>query len=859
MEQKYEYFAFISYKREDERWAKWLQRKLEYYKLPSSVKQERPELPAQIRPVFRDKSELSGGVLAEVIKKGLDNSKYLIVICSPRAAQSPWVCKEVQEFIDSGREEYIIPFIIGGTPNSHSPEDECFPEGLRKLANTKEILAINIDEMGRNAAIVKVVAHMFNLKFDTLWQRYLRDKRIKNTIKASTTLVLISLLAISLFLSRESYNNKVITYCKTGIMPDDGIFNVQNNLIHYYKQSWLLKDETKATLKSTLYSIDYMYSINRFPIIYSYKADDADIRDLQFNKDETVLAVAGGIGQSGILNLKEGKLRSFKEYVSHVQFFPSTDSTLTSGESIRIHNPKGKIISEDSIKSYDIRVNPQGNNFVCVLDKRLCIYNAHNRKQLVNQEFQVSIISYSYDREGKNIAVSTRDSILSIIDVATGIIVSQRKDTIPIVSLQPGTDNNSFFAAFWGDSTRVAKINKTQSALDTILFSTPSHKLQYTKLSYTKGDYLAFTTGKSFILYNLQTHEHNQSNIDLVYKADMKSLSMSPSGNRLCYAVNGKILVMQIKGTTETQMYPITKYGYPNVIGISASSIFPNDSTIIISVIEKDGIYSTGIYDLYSGKPLSKKFNTQSPVWNLIALPNSQQAALSLIDEDCWAIVDFSKSCIIARLSPESMSSDSPLMLTANGKYLLGIYGQTMDDVYDYRCLWSTTDYKMKGKPYLLEGPLQDGEHLYKKDSVYSLSTGDRLFKSSNYIFSTHGEIFDGDEMAHLWKDRLDLYNISKDEMKHFNLQKDMKGDPQKYKVVSFKHGWTVLFNKHHFMLVEKNTGDVIFQRISNQYEAIVNAALFQQSSKLIVTTNVGFYIIDILDFETLLTRWEKK
>lgn len=859
MEQKYEYFAFISYKREDERWAKWLQRKLEYYKLPSSVKQERPDLPDQIRPVFRDKSELSGGVLAEVINKGLNNSQYLIVICSPRAAQSPWVCKEVQQFIDSGREEYIIPFIIGGTPNSQTPEDECFPEGIRKLTNAREILAININEMGRNAAMVKVVAHMFNLKFDMLWQRYLRDKRIKNTIKASITLVLISLLAISLFLSRESYNNKAITYCKTGIMPDDGIFNVQTNLIHYHKQSWLLKGETKATLKSTLYNIDYMYSINRFPIIYSYKTDDAAITDLQFNKDETVLAVAGGIGHSGILTLKKGKLNSFKNYASHLQYLPSTDSLLVCGEFIRIYNTKGEIISEDSIESYNIRVNPQGNNFAGVLDKRLCIYNIQGMKQLSDQEFQVPIISYSYDREGKNIAVSTTDSILSIIDATTGIIVSQRKDTIPIVSLQPGNDNDSFFAAFWGDSTRVAKINKTQSVQDTILFSTPTHKLQCTRLSYTKGDYLAFTTGKSFILYNLQTHECNQSNIDLMYKADMKSLSMSPSGNSLCYAVNGKILVMQIKNATETQMYPITKYGYPDAIGISASNVFPNDSAIIISVIEKNGIYSTGIYDLYSGKPLSKKFNTKSPVWNLISLPNSQQAALSLTDEDCWALVDFSTSSIITRLSPESMSSDSPLQLTSNGKYLLGIYGQTLDDVYDYRCLWSTTDYKIKGKPYLLKGPLQDGEHLYKNGSIYSLSTGDSLFRSSHSILSSHGEIFDGAEMACLRKDRLDFYNISKDEIKHFHLQKEMKGDPQKYRVVSFKHGWAILFNKHHFMLVEKNTGDVIFQRMSNQYEVIVNAALFQQSSKLIVTTNRGFYIIKILDFETLLTKWERK
>lgn len=69
MEQKYKNFAFISYNHEDKRWAKWLQHKLEYYKLPSSIRKIRPELPDKIRPVFRDTSDLSGGILNEIIKK----------------------------------------------------------------------------------------------------------------------------------------------------------------------------------------------------------------------------------------------------------------------------------------------------------------------------------------------------------------------------------------------------------------------------------------------------------------------------------------------------------------------------------------------------------------------------------------------------------------------------------------------------------------------------------------------------------------------------------------------------------------------------------------------------------------------
>jgi len=176
---QYEYFAFISYKREDEKWAKWLQRKLEYYKLPSSVRKNNPDLPEKIRPVFKDTTDLEPGVLAQKIQDALNSSKFLIVICSPRSANSVWVSKEVQSFIDSGRANHIIPFIIGGTPNTSNPEEECFPDGLRQLAGEQELLGANINEMGRDAAAIKVVARMFNLRFDTLWQRYERTKRIK--------------------------------------------------------------------------------------------------------------------------------------------------------------------------------------------------------------------------------------------------------------------------------------------------------------------------------------------------------------------------------------------------------------------------------------------------------------------------------------------------------------------------------------------------------------------------------------------------------------------------------------------------------------------------------------------------------
>ncbi len=202
---RYEYFAFISYKREDEKWARWLQRKLEYYKLPTSVRRNNPELPDKIRPVFKDTTDLEPGVLAQKIQDALDSSKFLIVICSPRSANSVWVSKEVKSFISSGRENQIIPFIIGGTPNASDPKDECFPEGLRELAGEKELLGANINEMGRDAAAIKVVARMFNLRFDTLWQRYEKDKRRNRwLIGAVASLLILVSLAVAGFIANQN-------------------------------------------------------------------------------------------------------------------------------------------------------------------------------------------------------------------------------------------------------------------------------------------------------------------------------------------------------------------------------------------------------------------------------------------------------------------------------------------------------------------------------------------------------------------------------------------------------------------------------------------------------------------------------
>ena len=185
------YFAFISYKREDEEWAKWFQNELENYHLPSTLN-GRDDLPESFRPVFRDIDELKAGNLPMQIYNALATSLNLVIICSSRLADeenAKWVNKEIMDFIEIGKKEgknnigHIFPFIVEGVPHA-GDERECFPKALRELSKEQERIGGNINEGGnvsdinRERAFVKVLAGMLpdSVSFDMLWNRYDRDK-----------------------------------------------------------------------------------------------------------------------------------------------------------------------------------------------------------------------------------------------------------------------------------------------------------------------------------------------------------------------------------------------------------------------------------------------------------------------------------------------------------------------------------------------------------------------------------------------------------------------------------------------------------------------------------------------------------
>ena len=179
-QQKYKYFAFISYSSKDTEWGKRVQRKLEHYRMPATLCSEHGWKRTPIKPVFFAPTDIQPGGLSEELQERLKASRNLIVICSPNSAKSEWVGKEIEFFHQLGRTKQIHFFIVEGEPHSGNPDTECFNPIVETLG-LPEILGANIHEhiylwpwLNKERAYVQLISKLLGVEFDAIWQRHKR-------------------------------------------------------------------------------------------------------------------------------------------------------------------------------------------------------------------------------------------------------------------------------------------------------------------------------------------------------------------------------------------------------------------------------------------------------------------------------------------------------------------------------------------------------------------------------------------------------------------------------------------------------------------------------------------------------------
>ena len=320
---------FISYNHKDMKWAKWIQKRLEWYRLPKEVRNRFPSS-KYIRPVFRDRDCLSSGILNEKIRRNLESSEYLVVICSPNSAQSKWVSDEVEYFIHHGRIDKIIPFIVKGSPKDYThldtslpKDDECFPSSLRQWnkdhpdKNPLAIAVVDDGKSNRQKAFIRLVAYILGIDFRSLWNRHRRflHRIIATTAALATLMAFISYwlmvpVRICFAIQDERCSLPGMEQCILNVNGSDYSFNNPDTTIEarslpgYYRL---------RTIPISLHA-DRFYFDESFPLTVGFGIRQDAI--IQLHRDSTFSTFSGKVYDGG-----------FEDFEAH----PVVDAKVTIG------------------------------------------------------------------------------------------------------------------------------------------------------------------------------------------------------------------------------------------------------------------------------------------------------------------------------------------------------------------------------------------------------------------------------------------------------------------------------------------------------------------------------------------------
>lgn len=212
----YTYEAFISYRHlpDDRRQALYLQRSIEGFTIPRSLRRDGG--PSRLGKCFRDEDELpTAESLPDQIRDALMRSRFLIVICSRQTNKSEWVLREVELFASMHGRDRIRLVLIDGEP------DESFPPLLLKrlevgtdgsvTERNAEPLAADFRNSERRKLRLerlRIIAPLIGCGFDDLRQRQRqRQLRLAATVAATVTVGSMAFGSFSLYQQRQIERN----------------------------------------------------------------------------------------------------------------------------------------------------------------------------------------------------------------------------------------------------------------------------------------------------------------------------------------------------------------------------------------------------------------------------------------------------------------------------------------------------------------------------------------------------------------------------------------------------------------------------------------------------------------------------
>ena len=375
----FKYNAFISYRHNDldKYVAESLQKLIETYKMPKSVIEKYNITDNNYRRVFRDQDELPlSANLEDPIIDALENSQFLIVICSPRLKESKWCKKEIESFIKMHGRNNILCVLVEGEPDESFPEilkyreekvvTKTGKERVKKVPN--EPLAMDVrggskKEIYNNLKreLIRAIAPMYNLDYDDIKRRH-EERELKHKANVFKTVAVISIIfaLYSFFL----FSN---IYISSNKLKYDQSINLAEEA-----HELLSNDNRKAAVLKSYQSVT-KYNNNSMPVTakgmyeltdslglyyhnnYFYPVSQLDtlgkVDSIKRNKDSLLLSFDSS-GELVLWNLEKEK--RIQTITNTRKYFGSTSYTFVGDDRFAYINDSNEVVIMD-LKGNEIK------------------------------------------------------------------------------------------------------------------------------------------------------------------------------------------------------------------------------------------------------------------------------------------------------------------------------------------------------------------------------------------------------------------------------------------------------------------------------------------------------------------------
>lgn len=301
------YRVFISYARADSEFVDELFGLLNTYRTPRPLMKRRGRygLPPWSFRVFLDrKGAEAGGTVSARIREKLEDSAFLVVVCSKSSVDRPWVNEEIAIFSEVAGPERIVPVLL--RENRDTPLEEVVPPALLALGSGTPMGAdVALD--GMRAVRDKVLGAVLGFAQDQIAREQdIQDARARRRTRAvlttiSVLLVVVVIAAMYAFHQRDEAEARLIALrVDTGTQAalDGDVWGAWD----WYADALALARKAGADEERHRQRLASLRS--QMPLVEHFRFEDADVFGVLVSPDERKVAILTERRETGSSHVK---------------------------------------------------------------------------------------------------------------------------------------------------------------------------------------------------------------------------------------------------------------------------------------------------------------------------------------------------------------------------------------------------------------------------------------------------------------------------------------------------------------------------------------------------------------------------